>query len=90
MRKFKIVIARNKKTTSNQEFKVMDNENSNEIIMLESKIIREIENGKEFRTKNTNKTFTLCEIGKKNGNKYLTSIPNDSENDNILSLPKYS
>lgn len=96
---FTLVIGRNKITKPDQEFKVRGADDFNDNIirmysqeektMLESEIIKEIKNEGDFRTKNPDGTYTQCEVGEREGKKYLTSVPNGSKDDNIISLPGY-
>lgn len=98
MGNFKLITSRSKSETENQEFKVQKFTDDNykveryfsiEYTMLEFDIIKEIENGEDFRTKNIDSTFTPCKVGEVNGVKYLTSKANSSKDDNIVNLPKY-
>lgn len=96
---FKVVIGRNKNYSKNQEFEVQCLDDFNDGITrlysqepykkMESDIIKDIESGEIYKTKNDNNTYTLCEVGTNNGVKYLTSVPNNTTKDNITSLPKY-
>lgn len=96
---FTLITNRNKIRATNQEFKVRgcDDFNDNKIRnysqepkkMFEYDIIQEIEKGGDFRTKNTDGTYTKCEVNERNGLKYLTSKPNNSTVDNITNLLTY-
>ena len=96
METFNLIIKRNKKTSTNQEFRVIKNYNkflkffrNNYCIMYEFDIIEDMKNN-TYKTENNNETFTICcvNIGE-NGVKYLTSHQNETGIDNIENLPTY-
>ena len=86
---------RNKNTTNDQEFEVYTTDDFNDDvfrgysqntkIIRESQIIKDIKNGKDYRTDEN----TSIKIGNREGVEYIHSIKNGTTIDNIKNLPKY-
>lgn len=99
METFNLIIKRNEKASTNQEFRVIKDYNENHkssrffrnnyIIMYEFDIIEDMGNN-IYKTENKNGTFTICEVNNgENDIKYLTSHQNETGIDNIENLPTY-
>jgi hypothetical protein len=95
------ITSKKKDSEPNCEFKVCKTTTSNmnsysnkpadkPYTILESEIINDINNNDtDYRTKDSNGSYTKCEVGVRKGIEYLKSKPNDDTSDNIDSLPEY-
>ena len=90
------IIKRNSIDQRNQEYEIMTYDDFGDKLFrgysMKSKfkrmndIIEEIESGKDYRTNDK----TPVDIYENDNGKYLQSIPNGTEDDNLLSLEKYT
>lgn len=98
--KYEVLISKKKNSAPNTEFKVQSQGDFNDRITRlynqtpykknEYDIIKDIENNKEYFTKNKeDNTFTKVEIGHRGNEKYLKSINNKTKKDNIQELEEY-
>ena len=96
---FYLVVAKKINTNPNQVFEIHPSDDFNDDKMrfydqtpreeYEFDIINKIKNGADYRTKNSNGTYTKCDYGIRNEVEYLRSIPNNTLFDNIQKLPTY-